>query len=130
MADIDQFKAFNDQHGHKAGDLVLKQLAEVFTTYSRAEDVVCRYGGEEFLILMPGADMDTTVRRAEDWRKAFEQSKIEFEGKQLSTTLSLGVSIFPQQGQTSDDLLKLADKALYLSKNNGRNQVSIAKTGE
>jgi diguanylate cyclase (GGDEF)-like protein len=74
--------------------------------------------------------MDTTVRRAEDWRKAFEQSKIEFEGKQLSTTLSLGVSIFPQQGQTSDDLLKLADKALYLSKNNGRNQVSIAKTGE
>ncbi|MFM8426993.1 MAG: histidine kinase N-terminal 7TM domain-containing protein [Chloroflexota bacterium] len=130
MADIDQFKAFNDQHGHKAGDLVLKQLAEVFTTYSRAEDVVCRYGGEEFLILMPGADMDTTVRRAEDWRKAFEQSKIEFEGKQLSTTLSLGVSIFPQQGQTSDDLLKLADKALYLSKNHGRNQVSIAKTGE
>jgi len=128
MADIDQFKAFNDEHGHKAGDLVLKRLAEVFTTYSRAEDVVCRYGGEEFLILMPGADLDTTSRRAEDWRRAFEQSKIEFEGKQLSTTLSLGVSIFPLQARTSDDLLKLADKALYLSKHNGRNQVNIAQT--
>ena len=128
MADIDQFKSFNDEHGHKAGDLVLNKLAEILTAYSRAEDVVCRYGGEEFLILMPGADMDATARRAEDWRRAFEQSKIEFDGKQLSTTLSLGVAMFPQQGRTSDDLVKLADEAMYLSKRNGRNQVSIAQT--
>jgi diguanylate cyclase (GGDEF)-like protein/PAS domain S-box-containing protein len=128
MADIDQFKSFNDEHGHKAGDLVLNKLAEILTAYSRAEDVVCRYGGEEFLILMPGADMDATARRAEDWRRAFEQSKFEFEGKQLSTTLSLGVAMFPQQGRTSDDLVKLADEAMYLSKRNGRNQVSIAQT--
>lgn len=128
MADIDGFKSFNDQHGHRAGDMVLKHLAEIFITYSRAEDVVCRYGGEEFLILLPGADLDVTSRRAEDWRRAFEQSKIEFEGETLSTTLSLGVTVFPQRGQTSDDLLKLADEALYMSKHNGRNQVSIAQS--
>ncbi|MBI3168274.1 MAG: diguanylate cyclase [Chloroflexi bacterium] len=127
MADIDQFKSFNDQHGHKAGDLVLKELANIFITYSRAGDVVCRYGGEEFLILLPGADLGVTARRAEDWRRAFEQLKIEFEGKTLSTTLSLGVAVFPHQGHTSDELLKLADDALYLSKHNGRNQVSVAK---
>lgn len=128
MADIDQFKSFNDQHGHKAGDLILKKLAEILTAYSRTEDVVCRYGGEEFLILMPGADMDATARRAEDWRRAFEQAKVDFDGKQLSTTLSMGLAIFPQQARTSDDLVKLADEAMYLSKRNGRNQVSIAQT--
>lgn len=125
MADIDQFKSLNDEHGHKAGDVVLKNLAEIFTSYSRAGDVVCRYGGEEFLILLPGADLDVTSRRAEDWRRAFEQSRIEFEGKVLSSTLSLGVAIFPEQGHTSDELLKLADHALYLSKRNGKNQVSV-----
>jgi diguanylate cyclase (GGDEF)-like protein len=128
MADIDGFKSFNDQHGHRAGDMILKHLAEIFIAYSRTEDVVCRYGGEEFLILLPGADLDVTSRRAEDWRRAFEQSKIEFEGEILSTTLSMGVTVFPQRGQTSDDLLKLADEAMYISKHNGRNQVSIAKS--
>lgn len=127
MADIDQFKSFNDQHGHRAGDLILKSLADIFTTYSRAGDVVCRYGGEEFLILLPGADMDITTRRAEDWRRAFEQCKVEYEGKHLSATLSLGVAVYPQQGVTGDELLKLADRALYLSKHNGRNQVNIAQ---
>ncbi|MEN9563820.1 MAG: hypothetical protein RIR73_2064 [Chloroflexota bacterium] len=128
MADIDDFKVFNDQHGHRAGDLILKHLADIFVSYSRAEDVVCRYGGEEFLILLPGADLEVTSRRAEDWRRAFEQSKIEFEGQILTTTLSLGVTVFPQRGQTSEDLLKLADEAMYLSKHNGRNQVSIAQS--
>lgn len=128
MADIDGFKSFNDQHGHRAGDMILKHLADIFLSYSRAEDVVCRYGGEEFLILLPGADLEVTSRRAEDWRRAFEQSKIEFEGEILSTTLSLGVTVFPQRGQTSEDLLKLADEAMYISKHNGRNQVSIAQS--
>ena len=128
MADIDQFKSFNDQHGHRAGDMILKNLADIFTTYSRAGDVVCRYGGEEFLILMPGADLDVTARRAEDWRRAFEQAKVEHEGESLYATLSLGVAVFPQQGTTSDELLKQADDALYLSKHNGKNQVNIAKT--
>lgn len=128
MADIDLFKTLNDQYGHKAGDLVLKHLANIFTAYSRAEDIVCRYGGEEFLILLPGADLDVTSRRAEDWRRAFEQSKIEFDGKTLSSTLSLGVAVFPQQGHTSDELVKLADEAMYLSKRSGRNQVSVAQS--
>ncbi|MCE7859652.1 MAG: diguanylate cyclase [Chloroflexi bacterium CFX2] len=127
MADIDNFKSFNDRHGHKAGDLVLKTLAEIFTTHSRAADVVCRYGGEEFLILMPGADLDTTARRAEDWRSIFEQSRIEFDGEILSTTLSLGVAVFPHQGRTSDEVIKLADEALYLSKHGGKNKVSVAR---
>lgn len=128
MADIDQFKAFNDDHGHKAGDMVLKCLAEIFTTYSRAGDVVCRYGGEEFLILLPGADLDVTARRAEDWRRAFEQLRVELDGKSFSCTLSLGVAVFPHQGHTVEELLQLADDALYLSKHNGRNQVSLAQS--
>lgn len=128
MADIDRFKSFNDQHGHQAGDLILKMLAEILSSFSRAEDVVCRYGGEEFLILLPGADMDVTMRRAEDWRRAFEQTKLEFEGESFSTTLSLGVAVFPQHGATSDELLKRVDEALYLSKRNGRNRVSVAQS--
>lgn len=128
MADIDNFKSFNDQHGHHAGDLILKALAEIFTSYSRAEDVVCRYGGEEFLILMPGADLDTTSRRAEDWRRAFEQAKIKYEGKTLSSTLSLGVAVYPLQGRTSDEILKQADNALSISKRQGKNRVSLSST--
>lgn len=128
MADIDRFKSFNDQHGHKAGDLVLQALADILLTYSRAEDVVCRYGGEEFLILLPGADLDVTARRAEDWRRAFEQAKIQFDDGSLSTTLSLGVAVYPRQGLKSDELLKAVDEALYDSKRNGRNQVSVAKS--
>lgn len=127
MADVDDFKSFNDTHGHKAGDMVLKSLAGVFTAYSRAGDVACRYGGEEFLILMPGADLDITTRRAEDWRRACEQSKVEYEGRTLSITLSFGVAVFPQQGRTSDEVLKLADEALSLSKNKGKNQVNVAR---
>lgn len=127
MADIDDFKSFNDQHGHKAGDLILQTLAEIFTASSRAGDVVCRYGGEEFLILLPGADLDVTSRRAEEWRRSFEQTKMEFEGETLSTTLSIGVAVFPHQGNTSDEVLKLADDALYLSKHNGKNRVSVAR---
>lgn len=127
MADVDDFKSFNDAHGHKAGDLVLKSLADVFTSYSRAGDVACRYGGEEFLILMPGADLEITTRRAEDWRRACEQTRIEYEGKTLSVTLSFGVAVFPLQARTSDEALKLADDALCLSKTKGKNQVNVAK---
>lgn len=126
MADVDNFKPFNDTHGHKAGDILLQALAEIFTTHSRSEDVVCRYGGEEFLILLPGADIDSTSRRAEDWCRAFEQTKIEYNGKIISTTLSVGVAVFPHNGRTVDELLRLADDALYYSKHHGKNRVSLA----
>ncbi len=127
MADVDDFKTFNDRYGHKAGDTVLKSLADVFTSYSRIGDVACRYGGEEFLILMPGADLEITARRAEDWRRACEQTRVEYEGKTFSVTLSFGVAVFPRQARTSDEALKLADDALCLSKNKGKNQVNVAK---
>jgi len=128
MADIDDFKSFNDKHGHDAGDIFLKAIAEILLSYSRAEDVVCRYGGEEFLILMPGADLDTTSRRAEDWRRAFEQTRIEYKGKTLSTTLSIGVAVYPLQGRTGHEVLKLADDAMYISKREGKNKVSMTAT--
>ena len=126
MADIDNFKSLNDRYGHEAGDHALQKVAETLVSLSRAEDVVCRYGGEEFLILLPGADLAASTRRAEEWRKAIENNRIEFKGNILTCTLSLGVAVFPQQGQTANELLKMADEALYQSKHNGRNRVSVS----
>lgn len=124
MADIDHFKAINDKYGHKTGDLILQALAEILQSQSRLEDVVCRYGGEEFLILMPNASLETVLKRAEEWRKSFEKLNIEYQGEMLHNTLSLGVAIFPQDGKDVDALLINADKALYKSKELGRNQVN------
>jgi diguanylate cyclase (GGDEF)-like protein len=126
MAEIDEFKSIIDRHGRKAGDLALKSLANILTSYSRTGDVVSRYESEKALILLPGADMETTSRRAEDWRRAFEQSRLGDEEDFFSATLSMGIAVFPQHGRTSEEVLKLADEALRLSKQKGMNQINMA----
>ena len=123
IMDMDNFKQFNDTYGHKCGDLILQSITKFLNEHSRRGDVVCRYGGEEFVILMPNATLETGFERAEMWRQDFSESSIEYEGMKLSATFSAGVATFPQHGATGDAILQAADKALYQSKDAGKNKV-------
>jgi diguanylate cyclase (GGDEF)-like protein/PAS domain S-box-containing protein len=125
MIDVDHFKNLNDSYGHQAGDEVLKALGELLRQNSRAEDVACRYGGEEFLVLLPSMPLDSARERAEHWRKEFEESTFVFGNFQLTATASFGVSSYPQHGKTPDQLTHGADTALYRAKRNGRNRVEL-----
>lgn len=124
IMDMDNFKQFNDSYGHKCGDIVLQAFANFLLEHTRRGDVVCRYGGEEFVILMPNAPLEIGYERAETWRQDFSETPIEYEGMKFSATFSAGVATFPQHGFTGDSILQAADKALYRSKNGGRNRVT------
>ena len=120
MADIDYFKKFNDSHGHQAGDDVLKMAARTLQGAMRDVDFVCRYGGEEFAIIMPGTELTGGGMAAERARIAIEKAIHEFEGKVLKVTLSCGVaSAMP--GEDVASVIRRADEALYESKKAGRN---------
>lgn len=123
MLDIDHFKTFNDTYGHKAGDQMLIMLGHLLRQYTRQSDVACRYGGEEFVILLLDAPLDIATRRAEEIRLSFEASSIEFEGTRLQTTISIGLVVYPEHGNSPEELLIQADQAMYAAKSNGRNQV-------
>lgn len=125
MLDIDYFKRVNDTYGHQVGDEVLRTLAATLSADIRAEDVPCRYGGEEFLILLPNMPLETAMMRAEAWRAAVEKLSIAHGNFQLTFTISLGVSAYPDHGKTPDELTRCADQALYQAKHDGRNRVSI-----
>jgi diguanylate cyclase (GGDEF)-like protein/PAS domain S-box-containing protein len=127
MMDLDHFKDFNDAFGHAAGDALLSSLAHVITGGIRTEDIACRYGGEEFLLILPGASLETTRERAENVRQAVKALQVKYQGRFLkSTTISLGVAIFPDQGQTAEEVVAAADAALYRAKQAGRDRVEIA----
>ncbi|NOH01042.1 MAG: diguanylate cyclase [Chloroflexi bacterium] len=125
IMDVDHFKQFNDTYGHKCGDVVLLTLAKFLTENTRRGDIVCRYGGEEFVILMPDATTESAYERAEFFRKEFEKSRIEYDGKILKSTFSAGVASFPTHAHSGETLLNLADHALYQSKADGRNRVTV-----
>jgi diguanylate cyclase (GGDEF)-like protein/PAS domain S-box-containing protein len=125
MLDIDYFKRVNDTYGHQVGDEVLRMLATTLSADIRAEDVACRYGGEEFLILLPNMPLETAMLRAEGWRAAVERLSITHGGFLLTFTISLGVSAYPDHGKTPDELTRSADQALYKAKRDGRNQVCV-----
>ena len=127
MMDIDGFKAFNDTYGHDAGDLLLRRLGEFLRSEVRSSDISCRYGGEEFLIVMPGAQLKNGYERAEHLRAAFLSLDIEHLGVKLRATLSIGVAIYPQHGDTNEKVLHAADQALYAAKVAGRNCTRTAK---
>ncbi|MGV8932200.1 MAG: diguanylate cyclase [Luteimonas sp.] len=127
MLDIDHFKSFNDVHGHAGGDALLAQFGKLLQANSRAEDIACRYGGEEFTLILPEAGIDVAMQRAEAIRSAVEAMRVSYLGNELpQVTVSIGVSAFPENGNDPDTLLRTADEALYRAKRNGRNRVEQA----
>ena len=124
MMDLDNFKQFNDNYGHKCGDVILQAFANFLIEHTRRGDVICRYGGEEFVILMPNTTHQIGYERAEAWRQDFSETAIDYDGMKFSTTFSAGVATFPQHGQSGDSVLQAADKALYRSKDGGKNKVT------
>jgi diguanylate cyclase (GGDEF)-like protein len=124
MCDLDRFKAVNDTHGHQAGDEVLKQFARILKREARSIDRVGRFGGEEFMLLLPGAGVDAAALFAERVRKQVEAHTFTFDGTSIRRTASFGVSAWPHMriGAT-DVLVRTADEALYVAKETGRNRV-------
>jgi len=124
MFDIDDFKRVNDEHGHAVGDALLAELGGLFLARTRPGDIACRYGGEEFVLVLPRASLSHALRRAEDFRRAFSEIRIHTADPDQTPTLSIGVAVYPKHGQTQDDLLRAADRALYCVKDAGKNSIS------
>ena len=125
MIDLDHFKQINDTYGHQGGDLVLKNLADLLSQQRRAADVVSRYGGEEFLLLLPHITNTEAILKAEEWRIAFSQTPVPYEGKQIVATMSIGIASFPEHGDSPHALIRCADRALYRAKAEGRNRIKL-----
>lgn len=128
MLDIDKFKAFNDSFGHEAGDEMLKAIGAFLPAQVRREDVVCRYGGEEFIIILPGATLEISAERAEGLRTAVRALRVKFGRDVLGPiTFSLGVAAFPGHGSTGMEVVQAADMALLKAKKEGRDRVVAAE---
>jgi diguanylate cyclase (GGDEF)-like protein/PAS domain S-box-containing protein len=125
--DLDHFKRFNDTFGHDAGDMVLQSLADLFRIFFRATDLCCRYGGEEFAVILPESSSQDATMRADALRSQVKSMRLEYKKQPLGPlTLSIGVAAFPEHGSTSSELLKIADQCLYESKARGRDIVTVA----
>ncbi len=128
MLDIDHFKDFNDSYGHAAGDVVLQALGASLIASIRGSDIACRYGGEEFVLILPEASLEATRQRAERLRLDAKKLKLSHSGMLLETvTLSLGVAAFPEHGSSRLPLLAAADAAMYRAKDEGRDRVVAAQ---
>ena len=128
MIDIDYFKKFNDTYGHEAGDAVLRETGSFLVRSIRAEDFVCRYGGEEFVVVLPTADLGAAQARAERLRAKLHDLVVMHQGRSVgSITASFGVATLPEHGMTDKDLLQSADAALYRAKREGRDRVALAQ---
>ena len=124
MIDVDYFKKFNDKYGHEVGDRVLKEIAGYLQNNLRVEDIVCRYGGEEFMVILPDASIEDTIRRAKEWKESIKKINVGHYDEVLDPiTISVGVTSFPKHGATVDNLLRTVDDALYKAKDVGRDCV-------
>jgi diguanylate cyclase (GGDEF)-like protein/PAS domain S-box-containing protein len=124
MIDIDYFKRINDRFGHDAGDRVLRTVAEILAQNARSGDIVCRWGGEEFLILMPGSTAAVAKRRADEVRTRINDQVKVVGGSRVS--VSIGVASYPEHASDPDGLIDISDRALYAAKGEGRNRVTVA----
>ncbi len=128
MLDIDHFKRFNDSLGHAAGDSLLKELGNLLNKNVRGADIACRYGGEEFVLILPGASLEVSKERAELLRNQVKTLQVKHKDQTLkSVSISLGVAVFPKHGSNADVVLKSADDALYRAKHEGRDRVVVAE---
>jgi diguanylate cyclase (GGDEF)-like protein len=126
MLDVDHFKVMNDTFGHEAGDVVLREVADCYRRSLREEDIICRYGGEEFVVIMPDATEETAWERAETIRHCVADIRMHFRGELLGpVTVSVGIAMYPDAGRDGNDLIRLADGALYRAKDAGRNRVML-----
>lgn len=127
MIDVDDFKHFNDNFGHAAGDAVLRELGNLLLGHFRGEDIACRYGGDEFIIVLLDASRKMIHERAERLCEHAQRLNVQFEGQAFGMiTLSVGIATFPENGATSVEILKAADIALYRAKHAGRDRVIVA----
>jgi diguanylate cyclase (GGDEF)-like protein/PAS domain S-box-containing protein len=124
MGDLDHFKKFNDVYGHAAGDKIIAEIGKLFKAKFRGSDIACRYGGEEFLIILPETSLEDTFKRANGLREEIKKLEMVFQGQILGAiTMSLGVAAYPEKGTRMEDLLRIADTALYKAKQEGRDRV-------
>lgn len=124
MCDLDHFKRFNDTHGHEAGDMLLAEFGKLLRGNVRSEDIVCRYGGEEFLLILPEADADIAMRRAEQIRASVHDIRLVYQHQALGpVTTSIGLVTRPADATEEIELVRAADSALYKAKQAGRDRV-------
>jgi diguanylate cyclase (GGDEF)-like protein len=128
MVDIDHFKHFNDMYGHEAGDIVLREFGLLLRLHVRGADIACRYGGEEFLLIMSETDLETADQRAETLRERVAAMPLTYRGRRLpSITISVGLASFPEHGSSAAQIVAAADAALYRAKREGRDRVLVAE---
>jgi diguanylate cyclase (GGDEF)-like protein len=125
MIDSDHLKSINDEHGHKAGDDFLIQIADVIRDNIRAGDVACRYGGDEYVVIMNNVTPVNAYTRAEDLRKGVAGKSLIFRNEKVNISISIGIAMYPAHGCSGDELLQLADQALYEAKRLGKNCVAV-----
>ncbi len=127
MIDLDHFKNFNDTYGHEAGDAILREAGRSLVKSVRAEDFICRFGGEEFVVVLPTANAEASQARAERLRLKIKELTVTDQGRSMGmVTISVGVAVFPDHGDSPNDLMAAADAALYQAKRGGRDQVAVA----
>ncbi len=123
MLDIDHFKKVNDTYGHEAGDFILKALAKTLSARNRRGDFVCRFGGEEFVVVMPNMAVDAAYRRAEELRTALNSLYVPYGRFNLTITISMGIASYPANGEDRESVLRAADHAMYAAKRAGRDHI-------
>jgi len=131
MLDIDHFKHFNDTFGHQAGDALLRALGDSIGERTRGQDVACRFGGEEFSLILAGATRDAAYKRAELLQEEIKGLSVTHAGQLLGKiSLSFGVAAYPGDGRTAEELVRAADQALYRAKAAGRDRIALASDAE
>ena len=124
MMDLDHFKRFNDTFGHQAGDTLLRTLGDFLKRNTRGQDIACRYGGEEFALVLTDTTLAGAVQRCEILRQQMKQLSVEYAGQLLgAVNISMGVALFPDHGSTITEVLRASDQALYRAKREGRDRV-------
>jgi diguanylate cyclase (GGDEF)-like protein len=127
LLDIDHFKQINDTFGHQGGDALLRALGEFLIQRTRAQDVACRYGGEEFAIILSGANQETAAQRAKILRDDLKHMIVEHAGRIVGQiTFSIGIAVSPEHGTSATELLRAADASLYRAKDQGRDCIVVA----